>query len=83
MSCPDQVFVRLPQHTVQVMNGENAIVSHSTCTGVDGVRTMSTETFLQDVLSETGQIVPFDLNDPAYGRTSADIDESKLNAILV
>ena len=44
---------------------------------------MSAESFLQDVLLETGQPVPLDLNYPAYGRTSADINESKLSAISV
>ena len=80
---PIKFFVRLPQHTVQVMNGANNVVAHTSYIGPDDIRTISSEDFLQDVLLETGQLVPFDLTDPAYGRTSADVDESKLNAGFV
>ena len=65
------------------MNGTNVVINHSTYTGPDNIHTISAETFLQDVLSETDQTVPFDLNDPAYDRTSTDVDKSKLNATFV
>ena len=64
------------------MNGMGAIVNNSTLTGPENIRTMFGKTFLQDVLSETSQAVPFDLNDLAFGRTSSNIDLSKLNAIF-
>mmetsp|Transcript_8367 Transcript_8367/g.14659 ORF Transcript_8367/g.14659 Transcript_8367/m.14659 type:complete len:229 (-) Transcript_8367:485-1171(-) len=64
------------------MNGGNIVVNHTTFTGPYDIRTMSIETFEQDVLTETSQSTPFDLNDPAFGQASASIDSSKLNATI-
>ena len=56
---------------------------YPTYTGPDNICTVSAETFLQDILPDTRQAAPFNLNDHAYGRTFADVDELKLNDTFI
>ena len=64
------------------MNGANVVVDHITYTGPDNNRTMFAAAFEQEVLSETAQGTPFDLNDPDFGHLSTSIDSSKLNPVI-
>ena len=45
--------VHFPQCVVHVMSSANVVVNHSMLTGTENICTMSHETFLQNVLSET------------------------------
>ena len=42
-------FVFLPQRNVPVMSGVNMVANHSSYISLDNIRTMSADTFLQDV----------------------------------
>jgi hypothetical protein len=69
-------YIKLPQQTVQLLNGHNVAYNLTTFLGAADLRTLLPLEIQRDILNETHQDGPFDLLQPAFNLTSCQMDSS-------
>jgi hypothetical protein len=73
-----EYYIKLPQHTIQLMNEQGVAYNLTTFNGAADLRTLSVGEVKQDIINDTHQDRPFDLLEPAFNLTLC-----KTNSLVV